>query len=125
MLARYKMWRGKRPAGDPLPDGVRMDTRKHTRHFLRPDADLVKLYLSAPSNPAWSEFRKAYLASLATRFDEDRTGFDALAERARREDVYIGCSCPTTANPDVTHCHTVLALGFMRQRYPDLGIVLP
>ena len=102
-----------------------MDTRKHTRHFLRPDADRVKRYLSDPSDTAWSEFREAYLAALATRFDEDRAVFDTLAERARREDIYIGCSCPTTDNPDVNRCHTVLALGFMRKRYPGLTIVFP
>jgi len=125
MLARYKMWRGKRPADDPLPDGARMDTRKHTRHCLRPDTDRVKLYLSDPSDTAWTEFREAYLALLAKRFDEDPSGFDALAEHARGGDVHIGCSCPTTDNPDVNHCHTVLALGFMRERYPDLEIVFP
>ena len=125
MLARYKMYRFGRPDDDPQPDGVRVDTRKHTKHFLRPDGKQVDAYLKDPSEAAWRRFRDAYLARLAERFAEDRSPFDALAERARDEDVYVGCSCPTKNNPDVRHCHTYLALGFMRERYPDLKITLP
>ena len=40
MLARYTMERGK-PASE-LPSGVRQDTRRHTRHFLRPTKELVE-----------------------------------------------------------------------------------
>lgn len=114
MLTRYKIWRDKPPADQPLPEGVRMDTRKHTRHCLRPDADRVREYLAAPSPRSWERFRSQHLALLAERFDADRRPFDAVAERARRERVLIGCSCPTKADPDVEHCQTVLALGFMR-----------
>jgi hypothetical protein len=39
--------------------------------------------------------------------------------------VYLGCSCPSRANPDVQRCHTVLALQFMKKKYPKLRVVLP
>ena len=43
----------------------------------------------------------------------------------RTEEVYLGCSCPTKKNPNVNHCHTVLALRFMSEHYPALDIVFP
>ena len=46
-------------------------------------------------------------------------------ELARRHDVYLGCNCPTARQPDVLRCHTVLALAFLRERYPDLSVRLP
>ena len=125
MLARYRIVRGKRPPDDPLPDGERQDTRKHTKHCLRPDENAVFRFLASPSEAAWKTFRSDYLGLLASRFKEDREPFDALADLARETDVYIGCNCPTTKNPDVQRCHTVLALAFMQQRYSDLKIVLP
>ena len=125
MLARYRIVRGARPADDPLPDGVRQDTRKHTRHILRPSAELVTQFLSQPSSKGFSAFRAGYLALLEARFAESRTGFDALAEQARHADVYLGCNCPTAQQPDVRHCHTYLALGFLAKRYPDLRVQLP
>jgi len=125
MLARYRIVRGARPADDPLPDGVRQDTRKHTRHILRPSAELVTQFLSQPSSKGFSTFRAGYLALLEARFAESRTGFDALAEQARHADVYLGCNCPTAQQPDVRHCHTYLALGFLAKRYPDLRVQLP
>ena len=54
MLARYQMLRGARPPGDPLLDGIRQDTRKHTRHFLRPSKELVDRYLVMPRMRVWT-----------------------------------------------------------------------
>jgi len=121
LLARYTMHRGKRPE----VAGVRMDTRKHTRHCLRPAAEMVNRFLADDPNYTWEQFREEYMRLIADRFSEDRQPFDRLAERARREDVYLGCSCPTKKNPDVNHCHTVLALEFMQQQYPDLTVAFP
>jgi len=125
MLARYQMVRGKRPPGDPLPTGHRIDTRRHTRHVLRPPRDLVDEYLTDPTDAAWRTFANGYRACLGERFANTRQEFDALADLARGDDVYIGCSCPTRTNPDVRHCHTVLALEFMKKHYRDLEVVLP
>ena len=121
MLARYTMHRDRRPD----VEGVRMDTRKHTRHCLRPGEEIVIRYLAGNADYPWALFSRDYRALIEERFAADRTPFDALAERARHEDIYLGCSCPTKKNPDVMHCHTVLALEFMRARYPDLQVVLP
>ena len=124
-LHRFKMYRGKRPPDDPLPEGVRRDTRFSTRHCLRPEKELVTRYLEQPTAPAWAKFEKEYAALLDSRFRDDRTPFDELAAQALEENVFIGCSCPTQKNPDVNHCHTVLALRFMQARYPDLDVVFP
>ena len=123
MLARYTMERGK-PAS-ALPSGVRQDTRKHTRHCLRPTAELVEGYLSSPTPKAWAQFKRDYLELVEGRFHENRAPFDTLARAAKDTDVYIGCSCPTKKNPDVEHCHTTLALRFMKRRYPKLRVVFP
>jgi len=125
MLGRYQIVRGKRPPGNPLPEGRRIDVRKHTSHVLRPNAKLVVEYLKRPDAAAWSRYTVSYLAELEQRFARDRSAFDALAEEARLADVYIGCNCPTKKNPDVRHCHTYLALGFMKKRYPKLVVVMP
>lgn len=125
MLARYQIVRGKRDPDDPLPDGKRIDTRKHTRHFLRPEADQVHALLEDGTASAHAHFTRAYEALLAARFKGDRAPFDALAELASKEDVYLGCSCPSSANPDVQRCHTVLALRFMRKKYPRLDVRFP
>ena len=121
MLARYTMHRGKPP--DVV--GRRLDTRKHTRHCLRPTPEMVVRLLSGDPDYPWEQFRQDYRRLAAERFEQDRRPFDALAQLARREDVYLGCSCPTKKNPDVYHCHTVLALEFMHEHYPDLEIVFP
>jgi len=123
MLARYQMARGV-PAS-ALPRGIRQDTRKHTSHVLRPTATMVEDYLAAPSDAAWRKVVKQYRALLEERFAADRRPFDELAELARTSDVYLGCSCPTKKNPDVRHCHTWLALEFLRARYPDLDVRMP
>jgi hypothetical protein len=125
MLMRYQMVRGKRAPGDPLPNGIRMDTRKHTRHLLRPRAASVEAVLRDGTDAAFRRFAREYTAELETRFKENRTGFDELAETARHADVYLGCSCPSRANPDVRRCHTVLALAFMKKKYPNLRVVSP
>jgi uncharacterized protein YeaO (DUF488 family) len=125
MLARYQIVRGKRPPDDPLPDGIRIDTRKHTRHVLRPEADAVRALFADPSAAGFSAFAKRYRATLDARFAADRAPFDALAAQAREQPVYIGCNCPSRANPNVQRCHTVLALAFMKRKYPKLEVVLP
>jgi len=127
MLSRYQIKRGVKLEDLPpkVQEGARVDTRKHTKHCLRPLADMVSRYLDDVSEAGWQEFEKAYREVIDQRFTDDSSPFDALAERARTEDVFIGCSCPTTTNPDVSHCHTVLALGFMKSQYPDLEVVLP
>ncbi len=125
MLARYKMYRGKPPADAQRPEGIRQDARKHTRHCLRPCTKVVSEYLANPSATAWEKFESSYLRSLEERWDADPTPFDDLADLATGENVYIGCSCPTAKNPDVKRCHTVLALKFMKDRYPALEVEFP
>jgi len=123
MLTRYRIERGVPAAA--LPKGMRQDTRKHTRHVLRPTAALVEAYLAAPGEGAWRRFADAYRALLEKRFAAKRSAFDALAELARRNDVHLGCNCPTQKNPEVRRCHTWLALEFFRERYPDLDVRMP
>ena len=61
MLARYKIYRGTRPASDPHPVGIRQDTRwRHKKHPLHPNENAVKTYLDTPSESAWRKFRSAY-----------------------------------------------------------------
>lgn len=102
-----------------------MDTRKHTRHVLRPEAEMVREILADPTPARRARFEKAYRKLLERRFREDRAPFDEIAALARTTDVFLGCNCPTAGNPDVRHCHTVLALRFMSAKYPDLDVVLP
>lgn len=127
MLSRYHIQRGRKTENLPtrLRQGRRIDTRKHTSHCLRPSAEMVTRYLSSGSEAAWTKFRRDYRALLDKRFSTDRDPFDQLHELARSEDVFIGCSCPSAKNPDVRRCHTVLALGFMQKRYPDLDVEFP
>lgn len=124
MLGRYSMVRGVR--SEDLPQGIRQDTRKHTRHVLRPEAKMVERVLShASEEEAWATFERQYHQLLEKRFASDREPFDTLAELARHNDVYLGCSCPTAKNPDVRRCHTSLALEFMHEHYPDLRVKIP
>jgi hypothetical protein len=125
MIGRYRIVRGARPVTDPLPAGVRQDTRKHTRHILRPSAELVARFLQEPSEAGFAAFRAGYLRLLAERFREDRAPFDALRDRASSADVFLGCNCPTEKQPDVRRCHTYLALGFLAERYPELQVSWP
>lgn len=96
-----------------------------TKHPLRPTETIVKEFLTAPSEQAWRRFRAAYVELLAQRFSEDRSPFDKLAELAKTMDVYLGCSCPTELNPRIDHCHTFLALRFMKRKYPSLDVRIP
>jgi uncharacterized protein YeaO (DUF488 family) len=124
VLGRYTMIRG--APVSKLPKGIRQDTRKHTHHVLRPTPELVEKALGGPGDDAaWRAFAKGYRALLETRFRADRAPFDALAETARANDVWLGCSCPTAKQPDVRRCHTALALAFMKERYPDLAVRMP
>jgi hypothetical protein len=125
MLTRYRMIRGKRPPDDPLPAGIRQDTRWRTKHCIRPAEELVKTYLGNPTASAWERYVRRYRAIIEERFREDPEPFDRLAALARVKDVYFGCSCPTLTNPDPSHCHTVLALGFFKEKYPDLDVRFP
>jgi hypothetical protein len=126
MLARYQIVRGARAKDDPLPDGIRQDTRKHTRHVLRPSAEIVTAFLRDPSSSkGFEKFRAGYRALLEQRFRQERDRFDAIAEQAREADVFLGCNCPTGKQPDVAHCHTTLALQFFAEHYPGLRVVLP
>ena len=124
MLARYTMIRGA-PAAS-LPRGERQDTRKHTRHVLRPSPEIVaEVFESAGDEGAWARYATRYRALLEERFAADRAPFDRLARTARWADVYLGCSCPSSKNRDVSRCHTVLALAFMKERYPELDVRMP
>ena len=123
MLMRYTMYRGKRPEADPLPDGIRQDTRKHTRHILRPPEELVVGVLN--DTIPWSDFQKGYLDELDKRFTENSEPFENLANLSREENVFLGCSCPTKKNPEVSHCHTVLALQFMAEKFPGVPVRFP
>ncbi|HWB78138.1 MAG TPA: hypothetical protein VG755_24405 [Nannocystaceae bacterium] len=106
-----------------LPRGIRQDSRKHTRHCLRPTAEMVARARADDATAAdWRSFAAEYRELLAARFADDRTPFDELAELARTNDVWLGCSCPTAKQPDVTRCHTTLALAFMKQHYRDLDV---
>ncbi len=125
MLARYTMRRGKRQNGEPLPQGIRQDTRHRTRHLLRPTREMVEAYLASPTEQSWTIFRKAYLASLEERFQCNRQQFDQLTMLAMENDVFLGCNCPTKKNPDVYKCHTLLALRFMKEKSPGLDVVYP
>ena len=124
MLARYKLYRGPRAAGDPMPVGIRQDTRKHTSHCLRPSKQSVAEYISRPNNSAWRKFAADYLHTLKKRLNNDPAPFEILAQLAREHDVFIGCSCPTKNIPDVERCHTVLALSFMQEHF-DIVIEFP
>jgi hypothetical protein len=125
VLGRYRMVRGRRPADEPLPEGVRQDTRKHTRHVLRPEAAAVEALLAELSEDAWQAFAASYRALLEARAERAPEALDELARLAREGDLWLGCSCPTARNPDVRRCHTVLAIEFMSRRYPDLEVRWP
>lgn len=85
---------------------------------------MVERFLKNLDPEGFAEFRSAYRELLDRRFAAERQTFDALAELARTDDVYLGCNCPTAKQPDVTRCHTSLALAFMKEHYPDLEVRL-
>ncbi len=125
MLSRYRIVRGRRPPGDAAPRGILQDTRKHTRHCLRPTPELVARVLATGDAAAWRTFAAAYRRVLARRFAGDRAAFDHLAALATDDDVFLGCNCPTQQQPSVRRCHTWIALEFMRASYPRLRVVFP
>jgi uncharacterized protein YeaO (DUF488 family) len=128
MLSRYQIKRAAKLSSLPreVQKGIRQDTRKHTRHVLRPPGELVLGFLADPNAAgAFQRFAKGYCATLEQRFKRERGKFDELAQAARKGNVFIGCSCPTTKNPSVLHCHTWLALEFMHAKYPDLDVRFP
>lgn len=125
MLSRYKICRRRPKDAPPPPNGIRKDTRFRTKHILRPTEEIVKAYLADPSPAAWKTFKKLYLALLTERFRDDSTPFKEFASLAMKDDVYLGCDCPTPNNPIVGHCHTYLALEFMQKKFPDLKVVKP
>jgi hypothetical protein len=106
-----------------LREGERQDTRKHTRHPLRPEAEAVADALDGRID--WDVFADRYRATIIARREADPAPYDAIAELARERDVFLGCSCPTRKQPDVHRCHTVLALTLMAEWYPDLDVRLP
>lgn len=124
MLSRYTMYRRRPPDAGPLPDGVRQDARWRTHHLLRPTQEMVEEYLEDPEGD-WKEFKAAYRHLLEDRYRDDPAAFEKLAQLATEQDVYLGCNCPTHKNPDVRHCHTWLALEFMKEKYPRLKVVFP
>lgn len=126
MIGRYRIVRGARPAGDPLPEGIRQDTRKHTAHVLRPTDEIVAPFLADPaSERGFARFRAAYLKLLEQRLREKPEAFAALVRLATSNAVFLGCNCPTAKQPDVRHCHTSLALEFLAQHYPELAVERP
>ena len=86
---------------------------------------MVETYLAEPTDDMWRVYVKEYLFMIEERFKRDRQPFDKLAELAESKDVYLGCYCPTKKNPSPLHCHTYLALKFMKKKYPDLTVVYP
>ena len=125
MISRYKIYRGKRPAQDPLPDGIRQDTRKHTSHVLAPETKMVFRALADSTAAGWARFEKAYVELLESRYKSNRDAFAELVKLSESNDVYIGCNCPTQAQPDVMRCHTVVALRFLRKKFRGLDVRLP
>jgi hypothetical protein len=86
---------------------------------------MVERFLNDPASYPWREFKRDYLQLLRDRYAADRRPFDELARLAGERDVFLGCSCPTRKNPNVMHCHTVLALEFMQRHYPRLKVSYP
>ncbi len=119
MLSRKKiLYRHK------IPTNV-VNTTWAVKHFLSPSKEMVDKYIGSPSVEAWEEYKKLYLDLIKIRFSNNPLPFERLAKQAIDEDVYLGCYCPTKINPDVYKCHTILALKFMEQHYPDLDVVFP
>ncbi len=125
MLARYKIPRGVESKKYKLPRGIRQGTRYYENHCFSPTEPMVDDYLESPSDKAWKTFGRKYSALLERRFKKDPKPFEDLRVLATGEDVFLGCSCPTKKNPDVNRCHTVLALRFMKGKFPRLRVVFP
>lgn len=104
---------------------MRQDTRKHTRHILRPEANAVARYLRDPTASSWRSFAQDYRKLLGERYAGSPEAFEALRDLATEGDLWLGCNCPTAKNPDVRHCHTFLALQYLAERFPELEIQWP
>lgn len=125
MLARYRIPRIP-PPGYKKPDGKCIDIRyRWKRRCLAPPKKLVLDYLENPSERTWKVYEKKYLELLKSRYTTRKEEFDEIVSLAKDNDVHLGCSCPTIKNPDVYRCHTVLALRFMKQKYPRLKVKFP
>lgn len=83
---------------------------------------MVENYFACPSQTAWNVYEKQYLSLLSGRFGARQAEFDTFAELARMADVFVGYSCPTVKNPEVYKWHTILALRFMKNKYPWLYV---
>jgi len=114
-----------RSSHDPLPQGIRISTLHKTEHCFAQTKEIVQVYLEKPTSENWDIYVKKYIALLEHRFIERRKEFEEIADLAMNNNVFIGCYCPTKKNPDVYRCHTVLALKFMKDKYPDLIVKLP
>lgn len=125
MLSRYTMYRRRPVDAKPLPDGIRQDTRWRTHHVLRPTEEMVESFLKDTGPSGWKKFHSAYLDLLKARFHDSPEEFQKLASLAADQDVYLGCNCPTEKNPNVHHCHTWIALEFMKKKFPSLNVVFP
>jgi len=68
-LHRYTTIRGL--GREHLPQGIRQDTRKHTRHVLRPDTDDVVRYFADPTDAGWEQFAKSWRTCVEQRFADD------------------------------------------------------
>lgn len=121
MLSRFQIKRG---VNYPrVPGALFKDTRKHVKaHVLAPTKDMVTRYLSQPTLDTWQWFQREYLLELQKRADERPEEFEELRRLAQTGDYYLGCSCPTPRNPLPCRCHTIVALEFMKERYPDLNV---
>ena len=108
-----------------MPDGLRLDTRKHTRSPFRPEEEDVRKFLADIGDEAFVRFAVSYRESLEARFAADPEPFAKIAEEARERDVFLGCNCPTGKNPDVRRCHTWMALRFMAERFEGLEVRFP
>jgi hypothetical protein len=120
MLGRFQLKRG---VAYPKAKGAQFkDTRKHTSHVLAPPTPLVKAYFQSPTLEAWQKFQTGYLQALRERFRKTPERFEELRELATSGDYYLGCNCPTTKNPFPCRCHTIVAIEFLKELYPDLEV---
>ncbi|MBI4603154.1 MAG: hypothetical protein HY721_14440 [Planctomycetes bacterium] len=126
MLRRYQIppMYGRFPPDHPALNGIRQKTTFKTQHCLRPTKDLVDEYLAHVTEAAWRKYERLYFRILEARFLESREPFDKLAAVAGVKDLFLGCYCPTETNPDPDHCHTFLAVRFMKEKYPELEVDL-
>lgn len=120
MLGRFQI---KRKVAFPRASGsVFKDSRKHTSHVFAPAKELVISYLRNPTLESWQTFQREYIRILRERLLSMPEKFEGIHRHAESGNYYIGCNCPTRTNPFLCRCHTVLALEFMKETYPDLEV---